>query len=124
MKILKLESYDNIETYKTAFNDIVTRASFGNGPGYETISGAYLSTSLQILIQLLSDLDGDVSAIVNNERYLTKYIEASSSIIEIADDLSDKAMSLHQAAKAAKDLVKQIKSDIEKSTDTFISLEE
>lgn len=122
MKILKKESV-NDSMYEKQVQEIKREASFNNGPGYETISGAYLSTSLQILIQFLSDLDEDASAIVNNDRYLTKYIEASNSIIKIADDLSDKAMSLHQAAKAAKDLVKQIKSDIEKSTDTYINLE-
>lgn len=123
MKILKIESYDNAETYKAAFNDIVKRASFGAGPGYELISGSSLTSELNLLINIIAKNSDNFSNIVNDDNVKADYIDVSKDVLAIADDLSAKAVMLHQAAKAAKDLVKQIKSDIEKSTDTYISLE-
>lgn len=117
MKILKKESL-NRSIYENQLEEIKSAATFHGGPGFELIGGSPLYSALQHLLSVIPD-----SSEIEPDR-MANYIEATKHVINMADELSAKAVMLHQAAKAAKELAKQIKSDIEEQSDNFISLED
>lgn len=117
MKILKKESV-NDSIYEKQLEEIKSLSTFHRGPGFELIGGSPLYSALQYLLSVIPD-----SSEIETDT-MARYIEATKNVIDIADELSAKAVMLHQSAKAAKDLAKQIKSDTEEQNDTFISLEE
>lgn len=115
MKILKKESV-NDSIYEKQLEEIKSLATFHRGPGFELIGGSPLYSALQYLLSVMpSNTDSSDE--------MARYVEATKNVIDVAHELSAKAVMLHQSAKAAKDLAKQIKSDIEEQNDTFISLE-
>lgn len=122
MKILE-SSNANFSSFDTELKSIKQTASFGRQHGFELIGGGDLYTSVEALLTRLvrDDAEEHLSDLSSVE--LQQYVERMKQVIQCADVLSSKATALHTAAKQCKDLVKQIKAELENELDEYISIQ-
>ena len=129
MKILNLNNDGqivtesvNLSTLQQKLNDVENMAQFNKGPGYENISGAHMCASLDMLLKKLqNDVYADKLSDIS-DRKLAGYLPYIQQSLYLADELSQKAAALNEAAKNARDIVKAIKSALEDAADTHINL--
>ena len=122
MKIIESGNV-NFSRFETELKSIKQTASFGRQHGFELIGGGDLYTTVEALLtRLVSDnAEEHLSDLSNVE--LEQYVDRMKQIIQCADDLSNKAIALQTAAQQCKDLVKQIKVELENEIDTYISIQ-
>lgn len=116
MKILENNSTSD---YIRDYDKINEEAQFNNGPGYETISGANMMSSIKVILDTI-DRDGVTKL---SDRRLSYYIELLKQAYYNIETVRSKASQLLSAANDAKRMLDSIRDDLSEVNDTNITLD-
>lgn len=104
--------------YLSDYDKVNKEAQFNNGPGYESISGANMMSSIKVIMDTI-DRDGVTKL---SDKRLSYYIELLKQAYYNVEAVKSKASQLLSAANHAKQMLDNIIYDLSEVNDTTITL--